>query len=77
MIRLPTIRATLFRLPRWLVRSGIDNPRTTIWFWLALSLSLGAMAAGLKFDTSTSSFLDQSDPAWQIYQQSLDDYGGD
>ncbi len=72
-----TIRTGLFRLPRRMVEFGIDRPRLTMWFWLVLSLLLAAAVVRLEFDTSTSTFLDQSDPAWQVYQQSLDRYGGD
>jgi hypothetical protein len=77
MIRVAALRETLFGLPRALVRTGVARPHATIGFWLAGSLVFALLAFGLKFDTSTSTFLDQSHPAWDVYQQSLIDYGGD
>lgn len=64
-------------LPRRLVRFGVERPNPTMWLWLVLSVLLSLSVSQLDLDTSTSTFLDQSDPAWQIYQRSLDEYGGD
>jgi len=72
-----SFRTGLFALPRSLVRLGIQQPRLTMWCWIVGSLLLAATLTRLQLDTSTSTFLDQTDPAWQIYEQSLYDYGGD
>ena len=41
-------------------------------------LALSALGiAQIRIDTSTNSFLDRSDPAWEAYQRSLVHYGGD
>ena len=71
------VRTGLFALPRRMVRFGVENPYLTMGFWIVGSLLLAMTLPRLHLDTSTSTFLDQSDPAWQVYQQSLDNYGGD
>lgn len=71
------VRTGLFALPRRMVRLGVENPYLTMGFWIVGSLLLAMTLPRLHLDTSTSTFLDQSDPAWQVYQQSLDNYGGD
>ncbi len=77
MSKAAPFRSSVFGIPRRLVRVGIEKPGATMWFWIVLSLLLAATLTRLDFDTSTSTFLDQSSPVWQIYQRSLDQFGGD
>jgi len=77
MSGLATLRARIFQLPRDLIRLGTEKPNSTMWFWIVLSLLLAATLPSLKLDTSTSTFLNQTDPAWQVYQKSLEHFGGD
>ncbi len=71
------LREAVFGVPRGLVLAAIDAPRLTMWSWIAVSITLASTLLRLDLDTSTSTFLDQSSPAWAVYQHSLDQYGGD
>lgn len=72
-----TVRHWTLGIPRRLIVLGVERPRASMWFWIVLSLALAATLARLDLDTSTSTFLDQSSPAWTVYQNSLDEFGGD
>ncbi len=74
---LARMRDLLFGLPRRSVTAAIESPRLTMWCWITLSLWFASTLLQLDLDTSTSTFLDQSSPAWAIYQHSLDEFGGD
>ena len=59
------------------VRAAIRRPHATLAFWVAwLGLACVGVAR-LEIDTSTASFLDRGDPAWQVYQESVETFGGD
>jgi hypothetical protein len=45
--------------------------------WLILAALAGPGLQRLQVDTSTDSVLDRQHPAWQAYQASQDDFGGD
>ena len=45
--------------------------------WALVVFICAGGIARLKIDTTTASFLDREDPAWRIYQDSLDQFGGD
>ncbi len=46
-------------------------------FWALWACLAGVGVVRLSIDTSTSSFLDRADPAWSVYQASVDRFGGD
>ncbi len=46
-----------------------------IWGLISAVAALGVVR--LEIDNATASFLDRSDSAWQVYQQSLVEFGGD
>ncbi len=59
------------------VRAALRRPLVAIFFWLAWIALTGIGLAGLEIDTSTASFLDREAPAWQVYQRSIETFGGD
>jgi len=64
----------------WLQRlalTSIRRPRTILSIWALISALAGLGVADLKVDTGTSTFLNRSDPAWEKYQRSLREFGGD
>jgi len=65
------------RIPLALTALGLGRPRATLAFWAALALLALPGLMKLEVDTSTDSVLDRRHPAWQIYQRSQDDFGGD
>jgi predicted RND superfamily exporter protein len=64
------------RLER-LVRAAMRRPRATLAVWGALAALAAPGIARLEIDTTTSSFLDRTGPAWRLYQRSLERHGGD
>ena len=65
------------RIPLALTALGIARPGAVSLFWLALALLAGPGLMQLEVDTSTDSVLDRRHPAWQVYQDSQADFGGD
>jgi len=65
------------RIPQALTALGVARPRAVLLFWFALSLAAVPGLMQLQVDTSTDSVLDRRHPAWQVYQESQDDFGGD
>ncbi|MDG2334908.1 MAG: MMPL family transporter [Myxococcota bacterium] len=70
-------KAQRSRIPLALTALGLRRPGTTIAVWALLTLLALPGLLELKVDTSTDSVLDRHHPAWQVYQQSQDDFGGD
>lgn len=62
---------------RGLLRLSLRYPRTVLLAWVALALLATLGVRSLEFDTTASSLLNRSDPAWQHYRASLDLFGGD
>lgn len=60
-----------------LVRISVRCPYRVLGVWTLVALFCAGGIAELEIDTTTASFLDREDPAWQIYQDSLDRFGGD
>jgi len=65
------------RLPRALVRASGRHPWRVLGGWLLLCLVAVPGIARLSIETSTRSLFDRLDPAWSVYQRSLDLFGGD
>ena len=65
------------RFPRALVGLGVRRPVAVLVAWLALAVLAIPGLQRLEVDTSTDSVLDRQHPAWQVYQASQDDFGGD
>jgi predicted RND superfamily exporter protein len=64
----------------WLQRVAsysVRKPRSVFVVWLVVSVLSSAGVQSLVVDTGTSAFLDRSSPEWNIYQESLRDFGGD
>ena len=61
----------------WLVRISVRRPYYVLAVWALVVFFCAVGIARLKIDTTTASFLDREDPAWWIYQDSLDQFGGD
>jgi predicted RND superfamily exporter protein len=53
------------------------RPRATVLLWAGVLVAAIFGIARLEIDTSTASFLDRTDPAWQVYQRSTALFGGD
>ena len=70
-------RAAGSRLLRWLVAGSLSRPIevTTAWALLLLLSTLGI--AKLQFETTAGSLLNRNGEAWERYQGSLDQFGGD
>jgi len=58
-------------------RTSIRRPRLVLLAWCALVGTSGLGIVRLEVDNATASFLDRTDPAWQVYQGSLQQFGGD
>ena len=65
------------RIPDALLRLGLRAPRGTLIFWALVCAAALPGISQLRIDTSTDSVLDRGHPAWQIYQQSQAQFGGD
>ena len=65
------------RLPRALVRLGLERPRQVLAFWLLLGGVATLGIQRLQIETSTDSVLDRADPARSFYQHSQSLFGGD
>ena len=65
------------RIPLALTALGVARPRAVLFFWLAMAVLAGPGLLQLRVDTSTDSVLDRQHPAWQVYQASQADFGGD
>ncbi len=63
--------------PNALMRIGVKRPGVVFSCWILACLAAIPGIQRLEIDTSTSSVLDRSDPAWQVYQDSQDRFGGD
>ena len=71
------LKALRTRTPLALIALGIRRPVPVLLFWLALAgLALPGLQR-LQVDTSTDSVLDRRHPAWQVYQNSQEEFGGD
>ena len=65
------------RIPLALIRLGVRRPVTVLLAWFVLAALAIPGLLNLQVDTSTDSVLDRRHPAWQVYQASLEDFGGD
>ena len=65
------------RTPVALTTLGVRHPLPVLLAWLILAALAGPGLQRLQVDTSTDSVLDRQHPAWQAYQASQDDFGGD
>ena len=65
------------RIPLALIALGVRRPKAVLLSWLALAALAIPGLMNLQVDTSTDSVLDRKHPAWQVYQASLEDFGGD
>jgi predicted RND superfamily exporter protein len=65
------------RIPRLLVRLGLQSPRAVLVGWTVIAIAAGVGVAKLRIETSTDSVLDRSGSGWQIYQDSQRRFGGD
>lgn len=72
-MRSTTFSTSPTRLAQWAYRS----PSQVVALWAFVGLASIAAISQLRVDTSTSSFLDRTDPAWETYQRSLERHGGD
>ncbi len=70
-------KALRARTPLALIALGIRRPVPVLIFWLALAGLAGPGLQRLQVDTSTDSVLDRRHPAWQVYQNSQEEFGGD
>ncbi len=62
---------------RWLLDVAFRYPRLMLFALIALTISVAPVLTSLKFDISAQSLLAKSDPSWQIYQDSLKQFGSD
>ncbi len=60
-----------------LSRASIRRPHLVFLTWGLISAIAALGVARLEIDNATASFLDRSHPAWQVYQDSLVEFGGD
>jgi len=60
-----------------LLNFSYDHPRLMILLLIALTLSVAPLLPRLQFDISAQSLIVKSDPQWQAYQKSLQDFGSD
>ncbi|MCS5638713.1 MAG: hypothetical protein NZ990_19565, partial [Myxococcota bacterium] len=65
------------RIPLALIALGVRRPKAVLLSWLVLAALAIPGLMNLQVDTSTDSVLDRKHPAWQVYQASLEDFGGD
>lgn len=65
------------RLPRALVRAGLERPRSVLLAWALICLSATWGVLRLDVETSVDSVLDRTGSEWELYQDSLDRFGGD
>ena len=65
------------RVPRYLVRVSVHNPRIVLAIWATILLLATAGVRQLDVDTSTDGVLDRNGEAWSFYQKSLSLFGGD
>ena len=65
------------RIPLALTAIGLRRPWAVMGFWLLMTALAVPGLEQLQVDTSTDSVLDRQHPAWEIYQQSQADFGGD
>jgi predicted RND superfamily exporter protein len=68
---------TRSRIPRALVRLGLQSPRWVLIAWASIACVSSFGVARLQVETSTDSVLDRSSPPWAFYQESQRRFGGD
>jgi uncharacterized protein len=62
---------------RWLLNFAYRYPRLILVVLVSLTIAAAPALSGLKFDISAQSLLAKSDPSWQVYQKSLEQFGSD
>jgi len=60
-----------------LVRLSLRNPRAVLAVWLSVGFAFSLLMVDLSIDTTIGSALDRSGAPWELYERSLDLYGGD
>lgn len=62
---------------RWLLNLSYQYPRLILVALVVLTVSVAPALTRLQFDISAQSLLAKSDPSWDIYQDSLRQFGAD
>lgn len=62
---------------RWLLNIAYRFPRLMLFALITLTIVTAPTLSRLKFDISAQSLVAKSDPSWQIYQDSLQQFGSD
>jgi len=60
-----------------LVSVSIRWPKAVLFVWILIAAISSLGVVRLEVDTGTSAFLDRLDPAWEAYQNSVREFGGD
>lgn len=61
----------------YIVSGSVQYPARVLVGWVLVALLAAAGIAQLRVDTTTSSFLDRLHPDWDVYLESIEQFGGD